>query len=439
MTTTAAFVATARFGLGARPGEMKVAARDPRGWLVEQLRDDRLPKELAGFPSSSEPLMALAKASKEGEEAVRDVRKAQSASHRAESAARARAQIASRISFRERLVAFWSNHFTVSMRRVQLMGAVGGFEREAIRPHVTGRFRDILGAVAAHPVMLLYLDNAQSIGPNSTAGQRRERGLNENLARELLELHTLGVNGGYSQDDVRALAAMLTGWTVVPVNNPGAGTFRFDPRIHEPGTKTLLGNTYQEAGQQEVDRALDALATSPATARHIATKLARHFIADQPPLATVARLANAFLDSGGNLDAVSRALIGSEEAWAEPLAKIKSANEFIVSALRGLDIDVPDKQLINSLGLLAQVPFSAPSPAGWPDTAADWIGPEALMRRTDWAVSVAKAARATNPIDLLDGTLGPVAGENLRRAVQRAPSTTEAVAMILASPAFQRR
>ena len=446
MENTAAFVATARFGLGARPGEMKAAAGDPRGWLAEQLLDDRMPKEVINILPSFVPIVAREKAYKQGKMAAQAINKEQKKLYLHEAAARTRAQINSQVSFRERLVAFWSNHFTVSIRQKKIRGAVGAFECEAIRPHITGRFRDILGAVTAHPVMLTYLDNVASIGPNSAYGLRRNRGLNENLARELLELHTLGVDGGYGQGDVRALAGMLTGWSYASVSKaarsigkPHAGTSHFDEGMHEPGSKTLLGKTYKWEGKREVDSALDTLSTHPATAHHIATKLARHFIADQPPLAVVARLYNIFLDSGGDLGVVTHALIDSPEAWAEPLTKIKSANEFIVSALRGLNIDITDKNLIKSLDFLAQMPFSAPSPAGWPDTADGWIGSEALMRRTDWAVFIAKSAREAVPLDLLNDTLGPVADTNLRSAVQRAPSTTEAVAMIIASPAFQRR
>ena len=201
--------------------------------------------------------------------------------YQADAAARTRAAIVSDAPYLERLVQFWSNHFTASAIKPVILGVVGPYEAEAIRPHVTGRFVDMLKAVTRHPAMLAYLDNVTSIGPNSRAGRRRDAGLNENLAREVLELHTLGVDGGYTQDDVRAFAAMLTGWSIARLRDRSPGTFRFHPAAHEPGDKVLLGVRYPEAGEAEAEAALDALARHPSTARHVATKLVRHFVADE--------------------------------------------------------------------------------------------------------------------------------------------------------------
>ncbi len=344
--------------------------------------------------------------------------------------------------FRERLVAFWGNHFTVSIQRPVVAGLVGSFEREAIRPHVTGRFEDMLRAAARHPAMLLYLDNADSIGPNSRAGQRSRRGLNENLAREVLELHTLGVEGGYSQDDVRAFAAILTGWSIPGPRDADTVTdgFVFRPAAHEPGDKSLLGSRYPEAGEAEGVAALAALARHPATARRLATKLARHFIADQPPAAAVARLERVFRDSGGDLGQVARALVDSPEAWAEPLAKIKTPQELVVSTLRATGTGSPPERVVGQLRQLGQMPFAAPSPAGWPDDAGHWIGPESMMQRIEWcALAGHWLAPMVRPANLLETALGPVARPETRQAVLQAPSVAEAVALLLASPEFQRR
>ena len=228
--------------------------------------------------------------------------------------------------FVERLVQFWSNHFCISASKgpgVRIMA--GGFEREAIRPHVLGRFGDMLKAVEQHPAMLIYLDNAQSIGPNSQAGRNRGRGLNENLAREILELHTLGVDGGYTQADVTSLARIITGWTIVdqrfaaaqpkgrPAQNLTVGTFMFAQPRHEPGQQTVLGKVYADNGLATGEEALADLARHPATARHIARKLAQHFVSETPPPALVARLEKTFRDTDGNLGAVAKALASAPE------------------------------------------------------------------------------------------------------------------------------
>ena len=361
---------------------------------------------------------------------------------RREAGARIQAMATADQPFRERLVAFWSNHFTVSVRRSEVTGLVGAFEREAIRPHVTGHFEDMLLAAIRHPAMLLYLDNAQSIGPHSQVGLRSRRGLNENLAREILELRTLGVEGGYNQDDVRAFAAILTGWSVLGPRDVDGGTngFVFRPATHEPGEKTLLGVRYPEGGESEGVAALAALARHPATARHVATRLARHFIADQPPAAAVARLERVFRDSGGDLGRLAGALVDSPEAWAEPLAKIKTPEELVVSTLRATGVIWPLDRVVGQLRQLGQMSFSAPSPAGWPDVAGEWVGPEAVMQRIEWcALAGHRLAPMVRPADLLEATIGPVARPETRQVVLQAASVAEAVTLLLASPEFQRR
>jgi uncharacterized protein (DUF1800 family) len=355
-------------------------------------------------------------------------------------ARRARAQIDSPTPLAERLVAFWSNHFTVSVQRPVCLGLVAPFEDEAIRPHIAGRFRDMLLAVARHPAMLTYLDNAQSVGPASRAGQRNQRGLNENLAREIMELHTLGVNGGYGQGDVRELARILTGWSIARDDEGDAGAFRFRPLIHEPGDKQLLGVRYAEAGEREGIAALTALARHPATATHIATKLARHFVADTPPAAVVERLARLFRDSDGDLAQMTRALIAAPEAWAQPLPKVKTPAELVISALRATGLAGDARVVVQAQTLLGQTPLAAPSPAGWPDVAGQWIGPESVVRRAEWIMALGhRVAQAMAPAALLEATIGPVAGAETRQAVTGAASAADGIALVLASPEFQRR
>jgi uncharacterized protein (DUF1800 family) len=467
-------VATARFGLGAAPGEIAAAAQDPKGWVLEQLKPQPMPAELMGLPTGVEGAaiwVRRVQAQNEARRAPRpsigndmeprdrglkplpDPAQPQAGAkpgafndglpretYLREAARRTLAQAASRAPVFERLVAFWSNHFTVSVQRPPILGLAGAFEREAIRPHVLGRFEDMLLAVARHPAMLFYLDNAVSIGPDSRVGQTRQRGLNENLAREILELHTIGVNGGYTQDDVRALALVLTGWSIGRPQDDKPGHFLFRQVTHQPGEKTLLGNRYG-AGEAEGVKALKDLARHPATARHIAVKLARHFIADDPPAAGVERLRGVFLSTGGDLAAVTRALVEDKEAWARPLSKLRSPNELVVAALRATALrPSDDRQVVGSLRRLGQAPFAAPSPAGWPDRMQDWVAPEAMLRRVEWAgLLAARLSAERAPLDVFHATIAPAAAEATRLAVERAPSARDGLALVLASPEFQRR
>jgi uncharacterized protein (DUF1800 family) len=453
MSRKEAAIAAARFGLGPRPGELDRVAGDPRGWLHQQLQPAAL--RVAGDSGAARLAQYFEARSKGGDAEVEKMLRGQIREQfRDEAGRRTLAAVTSDAPLRERLVQFWSNHFTVSIQRPLVLGLVVPFEDEAIRPHVLGRFRDMLLAVVRHPAMLLYLDNAVSVGPNSRAGRLRDRGLNENLARELMELHTLGVAGGYTQDDVRELARVLTGWSVLrPADRNGPmqrallgassdGAFLFRPNVHEPGDKQLLGHTIRESGEGEGLEALTLLAQHPSTATHVATKLVRHFVADQPPQAAVERIARVFRDSDGDLAAVAAALIDLPGAW-QPLAKVKTPNELVISALRAVGSnDSPElvKGVMGSLQQLGQVPFAAPSPAGWSDEASSWIGPEAALLRVDWALAFgARVAPKVDPSALLASTIASVASKATQFHVEHAPSVAEAVALLIASPEFQRR
>lgn len=440
-----AAIATNRFGLGARPGEMAQAAADPHGWVLAQITGavPPIPPALAAVPPSADGLRTLyaARDKKADPEAYAAKVKQIGETARQTLAARAAAAIDSTQPVRERLVHFWSNHFTVSTARPILHGSTVAYENEAIRPHATGRFRDLLLAVARHPVMLLYLDNAQSIGPDSPAGKRPDRGLNENLGREMLELHTLGVDGGYTQDDVRALARILTGWSVGRGGDEPDAGFLYRPKAHDPGPKTLLGQTF-DGGEEEGVAALSLLAAHPATARHIAGRLCQHFIADTPPPAAVDALTRRYLESDGDIAAVMAALVAREEAWRPALLKLKTPDELVVSTARAIaaPLDKDPMAPLRSLGVLGQVPFSAPSPAGWPDTAAAWTGPEAMMLRLNWAVAVGqKLGGRAAPMAVLETALGPMASARLRDAMSQAPGAADALALLIAAPEFQRR
>ena len=454
---TASAIALNRFGLGARPDEP--APADPRRWLLSQFdKYEPLPapwKPVSHTPALLEAWLAQQRAVREAPEGQRaGIREAYLRKGRDEyvaaAGARANSALQAAAPFVERLVHFWSNHFAVSVDKLLVIALAGGFEADAIRPHVMGRFEDLLLAVLRHPAMLLYLDQAQSIGPASPAGARaqarqlRGRGLNENLAREILELHTLGVRSGYTQDDVTEFARALTGWTL-PADTRADGaapTFRFVPALHEPGARALLGRHYAEGGEQQARAIVHDLATSPATARHVARKLARHFVADEPPPALVDRLANAFLRTGGDLASVYRELAASPEAWQAASAKFKSPWDWAISTLRALGRnEVPATLATNLMIQLGQPVWRPGSPAGYDDGAAAWAAPDALLRRVEVAQRIAAQvgeavdARVLAPRVLPGGALS----EATAGAIARAERGSTALALLLVSPEFLRR
>ena len=456
MSATA--IALNRFGLGARPDEP--APADPQRWLLSQFdRYEPLPapwQPLARTPALVDGWLAQQRAVRQAPEGQRaGVREAYLRKGREDyvAAAGARATCALQTSapFVERLVHFWSNHFAVSVDKLLVVGLAGGFEADAIRPHVLGRFEDLLLAVVRHPAMLLYLDQAQSIGPASAAGVRardrqppRGRGLNENLAREILELHTLGVRSGYTQEDVTELARALTGWTLPADDGAGGATatFRFVPALHEPGPRTVLGHSHAEGGEQQARDILHRLVTSPATARHIARKLARHFVADDPPPALVERLAETFARTGGDLPSVYRELVAAPQAWQPAGAKFKSPWEWAISTYRGLGrSEVPAMQATNLMNQLGQPVWRPGSPAGYDDGAAAWAAPDALLRRVEVAQRIAMQAGTTIDARALASRLlpGDALSDATAAAIARADSGSTALALLLVSPEFLRR
>ena len=363
---------------------------------------------------------------------------------RAEALARLQRAVIADCGFVERLVAFWSNHFCISANKGGLARMwAGSFEREAIRPHVLGRFGDMLKAVEQHPAMLFFLDNQQSLGPESRAGQNRKRGLNENLAREIMELHTLGVGGGYSQEDVTSLARIITGWTFAGRQGQlGApGSFVFNANAHQPGAQRLLGKIYENSGVAQGEAALADIARHPSTAKFIATKFARHFVADDPPPALVARLQETFRKTDGDLKALTFALLDSDEAWQAPLTKLRSPYEFLVATGRLLGrIPEDPGRYLGSLNLLGQPLWSPSGPNGFPDTNAAWAAPEGMKLRLDISAQVAsRLADSIDPRDLLELVAADAASPETRRTIEHAESRQQALALLLMSPEFQRR
>ncbi|MES3152151.1 DUF1800 domain-containing protein [Sphingomonas faeni] len=500
-----------RFGLGARPGD--AIAGDPTRWLLAQL--DRFtvrPAVIAGAPSTGAvasdlaefyarqkaigvefgprkprpappatmaapgmttpppapesgaatlPPAAASMDGNPGDSARREARRAagvkSGAAYGDAVTARTIAALTTDTPFVERLVHFWANHFAVSTEKLEVTGLAGPMEFEAIRPHVLGSFADMLNAVERHPAMLLYLDQAVSIGPGSVVGLRSARrgkrrgGLNENLAREIMELHTLGVRSGYTQADVTEFARAMTGWTVAGIGrglgarvqdeaSAAPGAFLFLADVHEPGDRVILRKTYPAAGEAQAQAVLADLAVHPATAAHIATKLARHFAGDTPPPAMVARLQAAFLKSGGDLPTVYRALIASPEAWVAAPVKFKSPWEWYVSTLRALGTATVQRgAVVGLMNQLGQPVWKPGQPVGYDDIAAAWAGPDAILRRVEAAERFASRAgpvdaRALAPT-LFPAALSPATAQGLARA----ESPAQALALLLVAPESMRR
>jgi uncharacterized protein (DUF1800 family) len=523
----AATIALNRFGLGARADETPPA--DPKAWLLAQFDEYQpRPAAWAGQPDSaalsvelaqmrmqlkqareskgpgvdqatqatqptqpaqtdartmapagaqpdtqaSSPGAAAASAQLDAKAATQAERKAMRGEildrYRASVNARVASALTTSTPFIERLVHFWANHFAISTEKPGVAVLAGSFEAEAIRPHVLGRFEDMLVAVERHPAMQLFLDQTRSVGPDSIAALRaaqrdpdHKRGLNENLAREIMELHTLGVRSGYSQDDVTEFARALTGWSVAvnpgsPANarpaadnaarraiqpNAEPGTFVFRAALHEPGSRNIMGRTYDQPGEQQALAILHDLAHASATAQHIGGKLARHFIADNPPPDASAQLANVFERSGGDLPSVYRALIDLPQAWSPTAVKFKTPWEWTISSMRGLGWqDLGNLQSAPIFTQLGQPVWRPGSPAGYDDIAASWAAPDALVRRVEMAQRF--AARVGDRLDarslgqtLMPGSLGTATAT----AVSRAESASTAIALLLVSPDFQRR
>ncbi len=443
--------AFARFGLGAL-GKAGPRAGDPREALEAELEAPGAGAIAGpGLKSGAEAMATFLELSAEGSQAQKGEPNPKmeakpspiAAIFHEEASARIASACAVEIGFVERLVAFWSNHFCVSAAKgLSVRAVAGAYEREAIRPHVLRRFADMLQAAERHPAMLAYLDNVQSIGPSSRQGQRAAKGLNENFGREILELHTLGVDGGYAQGDVTELARALTGWTVVGRDGKlGApGDFAFDANAHEGGARTLLGRPYPQEGLAQGEAALTDLARAPATARHIATKFARAFVADAPPAGLVARLTDVFVNTQGDLGALARALIADEEAWSAPATKMRDPWQMMIAAWRALGLDPSQpNRILSSMTLLGMPLWSPGGPNGFPDSADAWASPEGIKTRVQIAAGLGRIAKdAPAPRELIDRVL-PDAAEMTRETVLRAETRPQAYALMILSPEFQRR
>lgn len=476
--------AVRRFGLGPKPGDLKAIQSDPRGAVAAQLQARDAGRIASADLMPSHVAFAELRAARQEQKQAKEAAKAAAApsidqmkppampgaapadpnmmkpeaaakpatngptpgeirreAFRDDAAARIKQAIETDAAFVERLVMFWSNHFCVSAAKGPVRVLAGAFEREAIRPHVLGRFGDMLKAVEQHPAMLIYLDNQASIGPQSKAGINAKKGLNENLAREILELHTLGVGGGYTQTDVTNLAKLITGWTVGNLNQgDDAGRFMFVPNRHEPGQVRVLNTTYDGAGIARGEACLAALAKHPSTARHIATKLARHFVSDPPPPALVQRLEKAFRDSDGDLATVAKALAGAPEAWMAPAKKSLPPYDYLAAIARGFSLQVPAPEIIRLSAALGQPLWQPPSPAGWPDGDDVWIAPASLRERLRTAERAARLIdRRLDPRAIADDLFGAAVSDDTRRAVAGAETREQGLELVMMAPEFLRR
>ncbi len=437
-----AAIAFSRFGLGRRGNEPVPA--DPRAWLRAQLTSPD-PTPVAGKPDTAEALATVLRQHEQRMD-VPDDKEAGKAGGGGPKPVGLLAKQETRellgnalvtpAPFRERLVRFWANHFTVANRSLVAAACSGPYVREAIRPHVTGRFADMLLAVMRHPAMLGYLNQVRSTGPDSVQGERRHKGLNENLARECLELHTVTPASGYTQADVTNFARILTGWSVQIRQEPLGFVYR--PQMHEPGAIEVMGRVWPD-GEQGGIALLAWLGTHPATYRHLAEKLVCHFVADDPPAQDVRRIEAVLHDTGGDLQAASLAIIDLPDAWV-PGTKLRTPQDFVIGCLRAVSAE-PDQvpNIGNMVSRLGQGLFQAPFPIGWPDRAADWAGPEAMLQRVDFAYGLAGRVAAMDPEALGQTALGPLLTPATLGQIRAAGSRREGLTLLMASPDFQRR
>jgi len=485
-------LAAIRYGYGLRPGEEP--PRDAEALLAQldqaAKRKPRFPREGAGGRrETASRVMSLraaeAKAAKDGKpnESIRkETQKEALQIYRQDAMARLAQAILSPFGFHERLASFWTDHFSTSaLKSLPMRMVVPLYEAEAIRPNLAGSFANLLKAAMLHPAMLIYLDQSDGAGMDAPAGRSGGRAVNESLGRELLELHTLGAGSGYTQEDVRAAALILTGLSV----DRRALEVVYRPRISEGGSISLLGEVYEddEAGSQDHLRMLEDLALNPMTAEHVCRKLVIHFVADEPPADVVAAMTAAWAETEGDLKAVYRAMLDHPRAWSDPGQKIKRPFEFVVSGFRAVDIsdkdlsrlldemdddeqedDGPMRKALkmasstaaradakqraaraNDLTLAAlqrmdQPIWQPPSPAGYADLASVWLSPGQLSERIAWARLMAgRFGQRRDPGTFLDAALGDAAGQNTRDVIAQAPNTNHAIAMVLASPEFNRR
>lgn len=444
----AAHLALNRFGLGARPGGIRRIAADPRAALLEEMSTPRVAliaqRRLPGYVEACQAVHT----SFEAEDRIKE----------RELTARLAKHMEPEIGFVERLVLFFSNHFSMSINKDGAIRAtIGQLERDVIRPHVLGRFEDMLLGVMEHPAMVAFLDNASSIGPNSPIGRSWGAGLNMNLAREILELHTLGVGGGYGEGDVAALAAIISGWSYVRGweaqyrlnggNRRNRGQFIYRDDWHEPGAQSVLGRSYAQPGIRQGRAVLTDLARHPSTAQFLAFKLVRHFLTDTPTPDLVDPLAEAFRRSDGSLRAVARALVELPQAWTLPATKLRTPYELQVAEMRATGRTYDPKErwpFTEPLRALRHLPWERGPPDGYTEDSAYWMSPDAMRIRVEtaqlnaWALQRIRNYRR-RPMELARSLFDAALSGPSREAIAAAPDQLRGIATVFMIPEFQRR
>ncbi|TRX53952.1 DUF1800 family protein [Thalassomonas sp. M1454] len=447
-TTPQAAIAVNRFGLGAKGDELAQANANPKAWLKQQLQpiklsnslytSDYILTELAKYGEARRQAKKSKNAEAEFDKTNKERGKFLQNSYRGLSTDTFVAGLNSNNSVSWRLLDFFSNHFSVSASGPQMTAIASTLEREAIAPNLLGNFEDMLLAVTKHPAMIVYLNNERSFGPNSRIG-KKGRGLNENLAREILELHTLGVDGGYQQQDVIELAKGITGWSIANPRKEDTVGFMYRSWGKEPGDRVLLGKAYKQEGMAQGEAMLKDLANHPKTANYVCSKLVKHFISDKPSPDLVNILVATWQKSGGNIKAVMNAMIDSDLAWQAQKQKFKTPREFVMSSLRAVGKkNIKPKELFFTLNTFGQQPMQAGSPAGYSDEQQDWDGANALMSKIDWVSLLARKSKA-NAEKVMQQTLNLKPSEHTYKSVVRAESRTQALALLLLSPEFLRR
>lgn len=442
-----ASIAANRFGYGARGDELIEAQKDPKKWIIEQLQPIQFSQP---YPSSADVFKQHVKyvnarnkrkMSMAGENQPTENMKSMGRKYlRSMSVSSVTEAVSSPHSVSWRLLDFFSNHFSVTSNGQLLTGLSATLEREAIAPNLLGHFSDLLLASVQHPAMIIYLNNEKSIGPNSKQSKKNNKGLNENLAREILELHTLGVDGPYTQEDVLALAKGITGWSISNLRKAKQLGFTFRANTHEPGHRVFMGKRYPQSGIAQGETMLQDLAAHPATARHVCYKLACHFVNETPPSSLVDSMIATWHKTQGNIKAVMTTMLQADEAWLSTPQKFKSPRELVISTLRALGtMKIRDNVIFNSLTALGQEPFNAGSPAGYGDTQQDWLGANALMARIDWATKLASIRSDANAEKIMHAALNLAQTSHTYLSVVRAESRQHALALLLLSPEFQRR
>ncbi|MFQ3313114.1 MAG: hypothetical protein ACI8SC_002318 [Colwellia sp.] len=451
-------IAVNRFGYGARGDELKQAKADPKQWLSSQLKTIKFSDKQ---PSSDDIFIAYTKFKKQKNLMKQQKNQAQNSqvldknknkeknkmlkdsihkNYVKMSADSLKQAITSEYSVSWRLLDFFSNHFSVSTHGRLMLGLSPTLEREAIAPNLLGNFADMLLAVEQHPAMLIYLNNENSFGPNSRLAKKRKVGLNENLAREIMELHTLGVDGGYSQQDVIELAKGITGWSVIKAKKEHGTGFVFRDYGHEPGMRTLLGKKYYQSGMLQGKQMLRDLAMHPNTAKYVCTKIAHHFVSENPSQSLIIKMQNTWLNNQGNIKKVMLTLFDAQETWLTSAQKFKTPREFVISTYRAIaPKHINSKILFYSLNNLGQTPFNSGSPAGFSDEESDWLGASALMARVEWSTLVSGQVRGINAEQVMTTALGSSISQNTYHIVMSAESRQQASTLLLMSPEFQRR